>query len=101
MEAGDVDTVIKNPQHPYTGLLVDSIPWPDLDRRWGERPIKARETDASLEGCAFRSRCPEAMEICKTQPPLFRIGLRHASACYLRAEQPRVAPECLSELLSA
>jgi peptide/nickel transport system ATP-binding protein len=101
MEAGDVDTVIKNPQHPYTGLLVDSIPWPDLDRRWGERPIKARETDASLEGCAFRSRCPEAMEICKTQPPLFRIGLRHASACYLHAEQPRVAPECLSELLSA
>src|SRR5580704_6726241 len=101
MEAGDVDTVIKNPQHPYTRLLVDSIPWPDLDRRWGERPIKARETDASLEGCAFRSRCPEAMEICKTQPPLFRIGLRHASACYLHAEQPRVAPECLSELLSA
>jgi oligopeptide/dipeptide ABC transporter ATP-binding protein len=101
MEVGDVDTVIKNPQHPYTRLLVDSIPWPDLDRRWGERPIKARETGASLVGCSFRSRCPEAMEICKTQPPLFRIGIRHASACHLRAEQPRVAPECLSELLSA
>ena len=43
MEAGDVDRVIKNPQHPYTQLLVDSIPWPNLEQRWGERPIKARE----------------------------------------------------------
>ena len=32
MEAGDVDTVIKDPQHPYTRLLVDSIPWPDINR---------------------------------------------------------------------
>ena len=36
MEAGDVDPVIKHPQHPYTRLLVDSIPWPDINRRWGE-----------------------------------------------------------------
>ena len=55
MEAGDVDTVIKQPQHPYTRLLVDSIPWPDLDRRWGETEIKAREqADGSMEqGCKF------------------------------------------------
>src|SRR5688572_1890257 len=39
MEAGDVDTVIKDPQHPYTRLLVDSIPWPNLDQRWGEHAI--------------------------------------------------------------
>lgn len=29
MEAGNVDSIIKNPQHPYTRLLIDSIPWPD------------------------------------------------------------------------
>ena len=33
MEAGDVDKVIKHPEHPYTRLLIDSIPWPDLNRR--------------------------------------------------------------------
>src|SRR6476660_2534688 len=44
MEAGDVDTVIKEPQHPYTRLLVDSIPWPNLDQSWGKHPIKARES---------------------------------------------------------
>ena len=40
MESGDVDSVIKNPQHAYTRLLVDSIPWPNLDQRWGSTPIK-------------------------------------------------------------
>ena len=34
MEAGSVDAVIKTPQHPYTRLLIDSIPWPDIERRW-------------------------------------------------------------------
>ena len=36
MEAGSVDKVIKDPQHPYTRLLIDSIPWPDINRRWGQ-----------------------------------------------------------------
>ena len=68
MEAGDVDGVIKDPRHPYTKLLVDSIPWPNLDQRWGAEKIIAR-SGAESGGCRFRSRCPMAMEICKTQPP--------------------------------
>jgi ABC-type oligopeptide transport system ATPase subunit len=35
VERGDAASVIGNPQHDYTRLLVDSIPWPDLNRRWG------------------------------------------------------------------
>jgi peptide/nickel transport system ATP-binding protein len=42
VESGDVETVIRNPQHSYTRLLVDSIPWPDLNKKWGE-PLKPRE----------------------------------------------------------
>jgi len=38
-EAGDVDSIILNPRHPYTQLLVGSIPWPDPNRRWGEEAI--------------------------------------------------------------
>ena len=41
-EAGDVELVIKQPEHPYTQLLVNSIPWADLNRRWDETPIQAR-----------------------------------------------------------
>ena len=99
MEAGDVDAVIKTPQHPYTQLLVDSIPWPNLDQRWGEHPIKAREAGGYSEGCRFRSRCPVAMEVCKTQPPLFQIDAHHTAACYLYEKQPEIAHDRLSELL--
>ena len=35
VEAGPPKAVIGDPQHPYTQLLIDSIPWPDLDRSWG------------------------------------------------------------------
>jgi peptide/nickel transport system ATP-binding protein len=101
MEAGDVDKVIKDPHHPYTKLLVDSIPWPNLDQRWGSEPIKAREGFGAAGGCPFMPRCPSAMDICKTRPPLYQLDPRHAAACYLYDKQPAVAAEKLSELLPA
>jgi len=36
VEAGDAQSVIKDPRHPYTRLLIDSIPWPDPDRPWAD-----------------------------------------------------------------
>jgi oligopeptide/dipeptide ABC transporter ATP-binding protein len=101
MEAGDVDTVIKHPQHPYTRLLIDSIPWPDLNRRWGETEIKAKESEINDHGsgCRFYARCPFAMETCKTPPPLFRINATQTASCYLYRDQPQQSPEKLSELL--
>jgi peptide/nickel transport system ATP-binding protein len=101
MEAGDVDRVIKDPHHPYTKLLVDSIPWPNLDQRWGSEPIKAREGFGAAGGCPFMPRCPSAMEICKTRPPLYQLEPKHAAACYLYDKQPAIAAEKLSELLPA
>ena len=101
MEAGDVDPVIKHPQHPYTRLLVDSIPWPDIHRRWGETEIKARESDftAVKTGCKFYARCPYAMEKCKVEPPLFMLSAHQGASCYLFDGKPSVAPEQLSTLL--
>ena len=101
MEAGDVDKVIQNPQHPYTRLLIDSIPWPDLSRRWGESEIKARESEVTGPsiGCQFYSRCPFAMEKCKIPPPLFRQNEFQADACYLHANLPQFDPDHLSDLL--
>ncbi len=101
MEAGDVDRIIKEPQHPYTRLLIDSIPWPDLNQRWGETEIKAREAeivDISI-GCKFYGRCPYAMDKCQTLPPLFQLNDQQAASCYLFDENPQIASERLSELL--
>jgi oligopeptide/dipeptide ABC transporter ATP-binding protein len=103
MEAGDVDTVIKQPQHPYTQLLIDSIPWPDLSRRWGETEIKAREGDGQTldTGCKFYPRCPFAMEKCTVTPPLFQLSDHQAASCYLQDRHPEIPSERLSELLPA
>ncbi|MGA2377994.1 MAG: ABC transporter ATP-binding protein [Spirochaetia bacterium] len=102
MEAGDTDSVITRPQHPYTRLLIDSIPWPDINRRWGETEIKALESDSSdhAPGCRFLSRCPFAMDKCRETPPLFRLGEHQAVSCYLHEKYPQIAPERLSELLT-
>ena len=102
MEAGDVDEVIKNPQHPYTRLLIDSIPWPDINRRWGETNIKAKESDISdhaSEGCRFAARCPFVMEKCKVLPPLFQLKRYQAASCYLFDQKPTIETQRLSELL--
>jgi peptide/nickel transport system ATP-binding protein len=101
MEVGDVDTVIKYPQHPYTRLLVDSIPWPDIDRRWGETQIKAREMDfvEQVVGCRFSSRCPFVMDKCSQDPPLFQLNDFQAASCFLQEGHQVIAPENISDLL--
>jgi peptide/nickel transport system ATP-binding protein len=85
-EVGAVDRVVKHPQHPYTQLLVGSIPLPDPDRRWGEEitaPAGGQETSADA-GCKFASRCPHVFSPClEAAPPLFRTEQRRAAACYL------------------
>lgn len=99
MEAGGVDEVIKTPQHPYTQLLVDSIPWPDLERRWGQTDLVPSEDSVIGEGCKFYSRCPQAMDICKTRPPLYRLEPHQTASCYLYKEKPELVSEELSKTL--
>ena len=85
-ETGDVESVIKEPQHPYTQLLVSSIPLPDPDRRWGaDVPVTGRTDSSDADkGCRFADRCPFVMPQChEAPPPLYRTGPHRAVACYL------------------
>jgi peptide/nickel transport system ATP-binding protein len=93
-EIGDVELVIKHPKHPYTQLLVGSIPLPDPDKRWGgegqlAKPIE--ETPAVVPGgCKFAGRCPYVMDICRqAEPPLFQVDRQRAVACYLHQAASR------------
>lgn len=86
-EQGDVDHVIKDPKHPYTQLLVNSIPWPDLNRQWGAAEVKVAKGSnktAAERGCRFADRCPHVMAVCGERPPALGV-LREgqAAACYL------------------
>ncbi|MDY7080340.1 MAG: ABC transporter ATP-binding protein, partial [Chloroflexota bacterium] len=66
VEAGDVELVVGQPQHPYTQLLVGSIPLPDPDRRWSDEastsPFGKQASDDV--GCKFAGRCPQAFSLC-------------------------------------
>jgi peptide/nickel transport system ATP-binding protein len=102
MEAGDVNTVIKNPQHPYTQLLIDSIPWPDLQQKWGQQEIITLNGSKPAEpnrGCKFASRCPQVMPVCReSPPPLFQVDSSRVAACYLYDKKPTLAKEDVGQL---
>ena len=85
MEAGDVEAVIRLPKHPYTQLLVNSIPWPDPNHLWGEAAESLKGARSTgHQGCKFAPRCPQAFAPClESKPPLFRNEGVHASACFL------------------
>jgi oligopeptide/dipeptide ABC transporter ATP-binding protein len=105
MEAGDVDSVIGDPQHPYTQLLIDSIPWPDLNRQWGQQQIISTDEDsseASRRGCKFAGRCPHVMAICKqSPPPLYQVDETRVAACYLYESKPVLPGEELGALFKS
>jgi len=92
-EVGTVERVIRSPKHPYTQLLVGSIPVADRRRRWGEDTPS--EADASPQaiagrtGCPFAPRCPSAMERCwQSPPPLYLTDPHRAVACFLHGDAP-------------
>ena len=91
VEAGNVEHVVQEPSHPYTQLLMGSIPVPDPRVPWGENlaPITARdEREAMVEGCAFAPRCPHAFERCENDPPHFRLSDNRAVKCFLNEDRP-------------
>ncbi|CAN5229174.1 ABC transporter ATP-binding protein [soil metagenome] len=102
-EVGSVDLVIKQPLHPYTRLLVDSIPRADPSQRWGKNTVVAPrddETEVVRVGCKFVRRCPSAMPACSEhEPPVFRTDERRGVACFLYRESPAMLPGEASELV--
>jgi len=73
IEFGSSQDIYKNPKHPYTKGLLESIP-----TLHGGKPkyIKGNPPDllSPKEGCKFIDRCPEAMEKCKKDPPRFKTN---------------------------
>ena len=85
VEYANLTTIFKNPKHPYTQALLESIPRLDVDT---ERLRIIRGTVPRLinppSGCRFHPRCDYVKEICsKQEPQLVDIGQRHGVACFL------------------
>ena len=80
------DELYRTPLHPYTTVLLASIPVIDpAERR--ESDTLTGEIPSALNppgGCLFPTRCPHAMEICATARPTLRHPTpTHAVACHL------------------
>ena len=90
VEVSDRAEIYENPQHPYTKALLSAVPIPDptLEAQ-RERVILSGDMPSPMNpptGCVFRTRCPIAIEECKTaMPELREVGDGHRAAC-IRAE---------------
>ena len=93
-EVGDVEPVIQDPEHPYTQLLIRSIPMADPDQKWIGSAIDPDSPYVGMTktaGCKFADRCPHAMPVCvQTPPPFFKTAIDRATACYLYEKSPVV-----------
>ncbi len=93
-EIGDVVPIVRSPQHPYTRLLIGSIPMPDPDKKWqqglesssGATNGVVAASDIDYAGCQFADRCPHVMEECAAAPPLYPSSEARAVSCHLYKE---------------
>ena len=85
VEIGPVESIFDNPRHPYTQLLVASVP-SIAERRRRPADATVREVSYRPSGCVFRLRCPLAFERCRDEVPATReTAPGHVVACHLYA----------------
>ncbi len=72
-ESAPADTLFENPRHPYTRLLLDTIP--DIEMTGRKRVPVAGEIPNPIDpptGCAFHPRCPRVTDVCRRERPHLR-----------------------------
>ncbi len=83
MEKGNGETIFNNPKHPYTQLLLSSIPGTDKTTRGEKQKLVLEERGNNLLGCPFYHRCHQRMGKCRVKMPLARIIEGVEVFCYL------------------
>lgn len=89
-EKAPTEVIINSPRHPYTQLLISSLP--EIGVRHAEQRLKSipGSPPQLLEpprGCRFRERCPFAFEKCVEEPPFIEVEKGHQVACWREVEQ--------------
>jgi oligopeptide/dipeptide ABC transporter ATP-binding protein len=92
VERGPTSEVLARPAHPYTVALRSAVPEIDLAARRSRVVLPGTVPDPAdpPPGCPFHTRCPMAIEVCRSDPPQPReIAPGHVAACH-RAEEVMV-----------
>jgi peptide/nickel transport system ATP-binding protein len=84
-EKAPASEVINAPRHPYTKLLLSSLP--EVGVRFAEKRLNGipGRPPSLLDpptGCRFRTRCPLAFEKCAEEPPFVEVAAGHEAACW-------------------
>jgi peptide/nickel transport system ATP-binding protein len=93
VEQGPTERVLQTPLHPYTQLLLSSVPDP---ARADRAPIVVRKGLASAavdppEGCRFAGRCPLRIGVCAVQTPaLVETRPGQSARCHVTAPSPAI-----------
>ncbi len=91
-EVSEAEDLFRSPRHPYTAVLLTSIPEPDptvkpmsaADKMPGELPSPV----SPPSGCRFRTRCPRAEQLCTDEEPQIReVEPGHFVACHFPIER--------------
>ncbi len=97
VELANRDDLYEKPMHPYTKALLSAIPIPDpvLEEK-RKRIILEGDVPSPVNppsGCHFRTRCPLAQEICKTEPAFIEYRPDHFAACHFAEKALEVMPQ--------
>lgn len=84
-EKASTETIIQAPRHPYTRMLISSLP--KVGVRYSEKKLSGIPGKPPLllqppEGCRFRERCPLTFEKCLEIPPFQQVDEDHYVACW-------------------
>jgi peptide/nickel transport system ATP-binding protein len=84
-EKAGTETIICEPRHPYTKLLISSLP--RVGVRYADKRLIGIPGSPPLLlnppiGCRFRDRCPIAFERCEEVPPFVEVKPGHSVACW-------------------
>jgi len=90
VEQGAVQDIFRDAYHPYTQGLINSMPGGGRDfsggrRRLAEIPGTMPSLSNPPAGCRFMARCPRAMEVCRTPPPVVPMPNDREVRCWLYA----------------
>lgn len=83
-ELGNTDDIFNNPLHPYTGLLLNSIP--GIQKMGKQRELLKGEIPSPIDvptGCRFHTRCNCCIDICERQEPILKEVNGRMVACHL------------------